>query len=181
MRVYFNTETGIPVFTFAGDENLAPPGNYIDVDPSEITGPLTGYLIQNGQVSEVDLTPRKEDSLEEIRGHISTTRKLFITDLPAQGMIYLDKEKEAIAYLAESPEPANADAYPWIKREVGVTGATAYEVAQVFVNMAAQWRYIGPQIEGLRLEANASVNAATSVAEIEATMTNFVTALGSFQ
>lgn len=83
------------------------------------------------------------------------TRKRFITAIPGQDMVYLEKERTARAWMAEymtlgeEPDPA---LYPAIIAEVGLTGETAYQVAYVYIHMAEQWRQLSPLIERVSIK-----------------------------
>lgn len=112
-----------------------------------------------------------------INAAIGDKRTGFITAIPGQEMIYGDKEAEALAYLALDPEPADLSGFRWMPGEIGVTATTPYELAQVWVNTAAMWRIIGPQLEHLRLGTIAQVQAATTPAAIDAILSSFTTTL----
>lgn len=98
---------------------------------------------------------------------ITAARRLYITTLPGQEMIYQAKENEAKAYLVLDPEPADLDEFPMLAAEVGVTAPTAYELAQIWLNMAAQWRAVAADLENLRLTAREEIDNATTVAELD--------------
>ena len=104
-------------------------------------------------------------------------RRAYITDIPGQEMIYLQKEAEAVAWLADDdPDPAD---YPFLSAEVGSTADTLGNVAQVYLNMAALFRQVGAGLEHLRLGAIAAIEGAGTVAEIDAAVAAFESALGS--
>ena len=100
----------------------------------------------------------KTEAVAAINAASGLTRQKFITTAPGQEMIYLAKEREAIAYLAD-PVPLPID-YPLIAAEVGVTAPTAWELAQVWVNVSVYWRSIAARIEGARMRAIARIEAA---------------------
>lgn len=106
------------------------------------------------------LARAKADAIARVNAAAGTLRGRYITIIPGQEMIYLAKEAEARAYLAETPEPATLDAYPLIAAEVGITAPTPYTLAQTWANMAAIWRGIAAQIETARLGAVAQIEAA---------------------
>lgn len=104
---------------------------------------------------------------------VSQTRARFVTSIPGQEMTYIEKERQALAFLAAATEPdpalpADAAAYAFVFQEVGITGQSAHQVAQVIAFMAAQWRVIGPQIERQRLIASAAIDAAETSEQIDA-------------
>jgi hypothetical protein len=117
-----------------------------------------------------------------------TCRLLFITAGFGMQLTYIEKQREAAAFMAAypshaafaaaSPAPASWQ-YPLIFNEIGITGATAWDVAQVFMQNYQNWLIIGAAIERLRLTAHATIAAATSVSAINAaTQVPWLTAAG---
>lgn len=98
---------------------------------------------------------------------INETRSMFVTPLVGQDSIYLAKEQEAIRYLSQNPEPTNLNGYYHLQNEVGITAETAYQLAQMWVNMGEQWRYVSGIIEGCRMKAYKSLNDATTLEDID--------------
>lgn len=96
----------------------------------------------------------------ETRG---AARMRFITALPGQDMVYIEKEREARDWVAarasgsNAPDPAD---YPHLSREVGVTAPDMDAVAQVYLNMAAMFRVFSAVIEGEAMAVLAEVEAA---------------------
>ncbi len=90
-------------------------------------------------------------------------------------MIYLAKEAEAVSVIAGEPGD-----YPFLSAEVGETGETLEQVAQVVLNLAAGWRAIGANIEALRVRANAAVLAAETIAEIDAAFATFKSGIAAW-
>lgn len=97
----------------------------------------------------VSVADARKQAVVAINQHAGYIRTLFITELPAQQMIYLAKEAEALAYLAATP--ADLGQYPLIAAEVGITADTALELAQLWVGTANQWRALAANIEAIRL------------------------------
>lgn len=100
-------------------------------------------------------------------------RTKYITVMPGQEMIYLAKEAEAVRFVAD-PAPDMAD-YPFLASEIGVTATTPYELAQVWLFMSQAWRGAAAQIEQARLAALAQIEAAVTIAEVEAVVVAPVT------
>jgi len=99
----------------------------------------------------VSVADARKQAVAAINQHAGYVRTLFVTDLPGQQMIYLAKETEARAYLAETPEPASLAGYPLIAAEVGITADTALELALYWQGTANQWRALAASIEQIRL------------------------------
>ncbi len=104
----------------------------------------------------------------ELATRIAAARTALITDLPGQSMIYLAKEAEARAFLGDpAPDMAN---YPMLSAEVGITAPDAETLAQIWLNMAVLWRDAAAALEALRLTTAAAIEAAGTVAEVDAAM-----------
>jgi hypothetical protein len=145
---------------------------------------LTGgtYLWLNGrlQIITAQAAPLSESqagAIAIVDAQAETCRLQFITPGFGMQLTYIEKQREGSAFLAAfptaaafaaaSPSPA-AWQYPLIYNEIGITGATAWEVAEVFQQNYKNWLIIGGAIERLRLAAHAAIGAATSVAGVNA-------------
>lgn len=114
------------------------------------------------------LAQAKAAASAELAARIEAARTALITDLPGQSMIYMAKEAEARAFLAE-PEPDMAN-YPMLAAEVGITAPDAETLAQIWLNMAAIWRNAAAQLEALRLSTAAAIEAAATPTQVAAAM-----------
>lgn len=124
-----------------------------------------------------DLTALKRAAEAKVDQEAEEQRLLHVTPGSAQAMVYLVKENQARATLADpAPDPAH---YPLIACTVGieinpVTGQPAQsltEVAHIVVAMSDLWASTAAQIETLRLSAKAAIHAAATPAAIEAAAT----------
>ena len=93
---------------------------------------------------------------------VARIRLCFITDLPGQGEIYAEKEREARAYLGLPALPNQLTDFPFLDAELGITAPSAYELAQLWLNLAALWRQVAAVLEKARTAANAQIEAAPS-------------------
>lgn len=93
-------------------------------------------------------------------------RKLYITPIAGQEMIYLSKEQEAHHFLEQDPVPSDLSPYPFIASEVGATGETALDVATVFATKGSQWRALGSMIERLRIRALTDLKGAATEGQV---------------
>lgn len=100
--------------------------------------------------------------ITQLRGQARLT---YVTDIPGQEMLYVAKNEEAKAYLVD-PDPQPYD-YPLIMSEVGVTAPTGYEVAQIFTNLNAMWRYAAGQLDAACFQAEMGVDQAPDIATID--------------
>lgn len=112
------------------------------------------------------LAQAKDAAIARVNAWAARQRAAFITDLPGQDMLYLRKEAEAKAWVAD-PDPQLAS-YPLIAAEVGITAADGAQIAQVWLNMAALWAQAAAQIETARLGAIATIDAATTAEAAQA-------------
>ena len=126
-----------------------------------------------------DIAALRRDAVNRINELCGQVRARFVTVIPAQDMIYLEKASEGRRFLAEYPDPESQPAevdpdpsmgFPFISREVGITAATGFEVAMFYVQGAAQFRYVGAAIEAIRLGSVQAVEAAENPEQIAATV-----------
>lgn len=108
----------------------------------------------------------KQEAMKTLLRWVEQQRQAYVTPLPGQEMIYLAKEAEALRYLND-PEPDLLN-YPFISREIGITGDTGWQVAQVWAYMANLWRETAAQLEQTRLGLGAQIDAAATAAELNA-------------
>ena len=125
----------------------------------------------------IELADAKAQAIAAVNEAASAVRLQLGTDIPFQDLVYAEKRAEAIAFVAAIPEPTDLTPYRFIEAEVGITAPTAAEVAQVYLNLNELWRQAGSALEGIRLGAVASIEAATSQAEIDAALTLMETQL----
>ncbi|WP_339816542.1 hypothetical protein [uncultured Paracoccus sp.] len=111
--------------------------------------------------------------INETRG---AARLRFITTLPGQDMVYIEKEREARDWVAARAESSNAPdpaEYPHLAQEVGSTAPDMDAVAQVYLNMAAMFRVFSAIIEGEAMAALNEIEAATTAEAVTAAATAF--------
>ncbi|WP_273523937.1 hypothetical protein [Rhodosalinus sediminis] len=165
MRLYYDPATGTPLHTYDGDDDLAPAGDWIDI--GALGGPLASYQVDAGSLVDSDLAPARSAAIARVNAAAAEVRARYVTQIPGQEMIYLEKEAEAARYLAADPTPSDLTEFPFLAAETGFTAPTAAEVAQTYLDRAAHYRQIGAQLEGTRMEAISIIEAATLRAEIE--------------
>lgn len=112
------------------------------------------------------LEAAKAEARVTLAAAVTAARATLITDLPGQSMIYLAKEAEAARWAAD-PAPDLAD-YPLIAAEIGITAPDGASLAQIWLNLAALWRSAAADLEALRRTTRAAIDAATTVEEVEA-------------
>lgn len=119
----------------------------------------------------VDMNAVKAAAKHEINLLAGAARARFITIIPGQEMLYLEKKAEALRWLsAQSPDIAD---YPFLGAEVNITAATPNELANLWMQMAAQWAVAASIIEGMRMAYINNVNGAADVATIDAMLETY--------
>jgi hypothetical protein len=125
-------------------------------------------LARNAESYNYELNLYKAKAVKTVKNVVGVARLNYITDLPGQDAIYQAKENEAAAYLATTNSVLTD--YPLLNAETGITAATPTELANLWLTLAQQWRSVAAQLEAARMTANASVNLATTVAEVDAAL-----------
>lgn len=133
----------------------------------------------NAKQTAIDaaLAAARRAAIARVNAAAGAVRTTFITSIPGQEMLYIAKENEARAYLADPlPDMAN---YPLMSAEIGagLTAPDAQSLAQLWLNIGAQWRQTAAQIERLRLGAVYAIEAAPDEAAIAAAEAMFQGAL----
>ncbi|MDX5412898.1 MAG: hypothetical protein LPK02_07605 [Rhodobacterales bacterium] len=127
------------------------------------------------------LAAEKRAGVARINAMADAVRRRFITPIIGQEMIYIEKETEARRFIAMETLPNDLTDFPFIASEVGVTAPSAYEVAQLYLNLGAQWRVVGSQLENLRLSSITAIESATTLSQITQTIAYAEQVIQSFQ
>lgn len=153
MRVYHDAEGRIR-FTMRGNAGIAPPGQFLEIEETDL-GDLAGWRVMDGALvrpegwADAALASSRLAAVARINTAAGTVRRRYVTDIPGQEALYLLKEAEARAWLAEAePDPVQ---YPLIAAEIGITAPTGDEVAQVYLNLGALYVTAAAQLETARL------------------------------
>ncbi|QPC91456.1 hypothetical protein [Mesorhizobium sp. INR15] len=111
-----------------------------------------------------NLEPLRAAAMSEIDVSAGEFRKLFITSIPGQEMVYQQKRVEAELLITD---PATAHAtIPHIVAEASLNGIEPFDQAVIVLTMAEQWTVLSAQIEAKRLGAKAAVRVASNPAQI---------------
>jgi hypothetical protein len=127
-----------------------------------------------------ELAALKLQTEQQINTLIGEVRGMYITTLPGQDLIYSAKELEGIDYLKPGSNPSLVD-FPFIRAEIGTTGQTGQEVAQVYLNLSAMWRALAAQLEQVRLGYIYQVAAAPDAAGVATALGDCDATLGVFR
>ena len=133
-----------------------------------------------------DIAGLRKAGIAEANRLVGAVRASFVTVIPAQDMVYLEKAGEARRFLvayptpADVPETVDADpvlGFPFVLAEVGITASTAWDVAVVYVTGAATFRAAGAALETVRLGTVAAIEVAETPAAIDAALTGCAASL----
>lgn len=108
----------------------------------------------------------KADVVSEINAAAGSVRARYITAIAGQDMIYREKEREALAYLSADPAPVDLSAFPFLSVEAAALGVSVYQLAQIVLFKADEWRAIGPELEALRVASIAAVEVAPNALSV---------------
>lgn len=124
------------------------------------------HITKKWEESENNVREAKNFAVSKFMDEVANTRKRFVTVLPGQEMIYLAKEAEAVKYLALNKKPSDLIEFPLIKNELGISGETAYQIAQLWLYLAERWKNAAGQIEAIRLTSVDRIKNANCVNEV---------------
>lgn len=148
---------------------------------------IDGDLVYSPPPSLVD--EAADGGLRTVDGEAETTRLVFITAGAGQTLVYSEKMAESQRWKGAGSPPldplaaADADAYPLICAEMGVTGGAGSTAAQVVAEWdaaALEWRKLAAQIEKVRLTAKRDIEVARLAQDTAAIDAAVATALASF-
>lgn len=129
-------------------------------------------LISPEELTLHHLNESRRESLKRIDSAAEAVRLKFITPGAGQAMVYQRKVQEAET-LALDNNP-DADHYPLLAAEIGITGETLQEVAETVLAKRDQWLAVAALIERTRLLAKADIQAADTAAGIDTIISGLV-------
>lgn len=158
MQVVLNPEMRL-VATHSDDQDVADlyPGCLV------VRVPI-GMALEFGEPVEVSLETLQASACEVIDAKAEKLRNTVLTPGAGQMAAYQAKEVQARALL-QDPDPTEAE-YPDIFNEVGITAASAGEVATAVLAAAEKWRAFGRDLERARLAGKKAVGEATDAAGV---------------
>lgn len=107
-----------------------------------------------------DLSAHKTSMIAKVDREAGEIRKLFITEIPGQELVYDQKRREA-ELIALDPDTPTA-LVPHIAGEALAIGETLIDTAAVILTLAEQWKVISAEIERRRIAHKAAIAAATT-------------------
>lgn len=160
-------------------EGVAPADRYhpsLDFRPLPADAQL-GWLVDGssvvappepGPLSPEDLAELKQVRKVQVDASAEVERGKYITLGAGQAMTYQRKTEEARLYVqavAAEQEIGPAD-FPLLQATIGIDGPTIGAVAELVLQMDAQWAVIGAAIEAARLGAKAAIDVAEDEAAV---------------
>lgn len=114
--------------------------------------------------------------IDRVAGEI---RERYITDVPGQQAVYMEKRAEAATYIAaHAMDPVTAVPGPHLAAEAAATGSDALSVANAVMANASTWLSLySPAIEAARISGKAAVQAAETELEVAAARDNAIVGL----
>lgn len=128
---------------------------------------VSGFAVALAAAEEELFVDLKNQLKAKIDSAAERERKRYITAGSGQAMTYAQKAEEARQCLSvEGPDAQN---FPLLAAEIGITAETLIGVAQVVATANAQWLQIGAAIEAARLSTKKAISdAATPEAALAA-------------
>ncbi|QWY83012.1 hypothetical protein [Rhizobium phage RHph_X66] len=119
---------------------------------------------------KVGLATIKAELKAKIDLQAGQLRSLYITTIPGQDMVYMEKRIEAELVVADPAlgETLTAAEIPHIAREASASGVSRFDKAVEILTIANLWKQIFPMIEERRLSVKSAIDAAVTVAEARA-------------
>jgi hypothetical protein len=132
-----------------------------------------GFSIENGnlvKIERVEKTPPVidyNDSVKKAKAKIDraagAVRLRYITDVPGQQAVYMQKLEQANLFIADNLVADNS--IPYIIAEAEARNITKLAAAQLIIGIADFWNItVAPKIEGIRIKYKADLDNLTGEA-----------------
>jgi len=174
VRLYYDPVTGKALHTYKGPADAAPSGDWIDFPESKLDY-LHTITVVNGQPTIGDVNALRDLGVQRINELTDEARSRLMPKIAGQETVYREKYEEAKTFLAQTPYPTDLTDYPFIAAEVGVNGATALDVAQLFWSKGQAFKSKMSQLENYRTTANNLIRQKTTRAEMRTVANQFKT------
>ncbi|QNG62644.1 hypothetical protein B1VFA_109 [Rhizobium phage B1VFA] len=119
---------------------------------------------------KVGLAAIKAELKAKVDVQAGQLRSLYITTIPGQDMVYMEKRIEAELVVADPAlgETLAVAEIPHVAREAAASGVSRFDKAVEILTIANLWKQIFPMIEERRLSVKSAIDAAATVAEARA-------------
>lgn len=110
-------------------------------------------------------------SIAKIKSDIDSAagqaRERYITNVPGQEAVYLEKKRQSDEFKANG-SPADTAGYEYVVAEANARGVTNDQAADAIIQVADVWnKTISPDIEQKRIEAKMQIDALPPTATIQ--------------
>lgn len=132
--------------------------------------------------AEARLARAKGEATARVNARIDALRRRHYTVIAGQDALYLEKRDEALAYVAQTEiagEPKDLTDYPLIANELGITGDTPWQIAQIWLHRSDAFRQIGAATERPRQIALNAIATAPDLDAIDAAEADCARALAN--
>ena len=134
---------------------------------------MTLIISRSKESHAKELDDYKATARGDINSVVELARRKHITPIAGQELMYIRREDEAKHFLAENPEPTDLRGYPFIRAKSKSAKMSAYEAAQIFLNMAAEWDGFSATIEEVREAAVDAIEDAATKAIVDLITSDF--------
>lgn len=124
------------------------------------------------------LVRAKVEAVARINQRTGRARLRVYTDIPGQDALYLEKRDEALRFVGLWQEPLTLDDFPLLAAEIGITAPTPWQLAQIWLHRADQFKAFGAATERARQQALAALETAPDLAAIDQIEAAFIATLG---
>lgn len=165
-------QAGFALATLPEDVRTAAAfmGDGVEIPEEHAEAVTAAIAAVTATVASLSLAAVKTQMIGLVNAAAEKERLKYITAGQGQAMTYAEKRDQARAFLAaNNPDPAD---YPMIANEVGITAATAQEVAEVISGRYAAWKAIGEEIERVRMVSNKAIEDAADEENARAVASN---------
>lgn len=118
----------------------------------------------NLAISAEKLAALKDEKKREVDATVERLRLRFITPGDGQMMVYLTKEAEARAYLADPFISPSQVAH--IMAEAERLDVSPSAIASLVITMAEQWRVVSSRMEGMRQKVKTDIDNASTKQQV---------------
>lgn len=112
------------------------------------------------------LAIEKSAAVDQVNRLADARLRQLVTPVSGQETVYAEKEAEARRYFAADPTPDHLLDFPWIETEMELTGKSAAEVAETFIDRARTSRNVRLTVDATRRALIAAIEGAKTLAAI---------------
>lgn len=160
----FFEDAGIYPLTIIESENYASVFRKVIVGEPAVCDDATNRVVVDQQK---EMAALREQCCAKIDAKAEQIRGIYITLGSGQALVYMEKRREAEAYLADTS--IDTDLIPHLALESTARGMTVESLADEVIATSNAWRDMSAAIEAIRLGAKTDIANATTLATILST------------